>query len=173
MIEIVTAHTANADSTIAVFRALCVEYAAELPFVAVSLQHQGFDHELATLPGKYASPKGVILLARDGASDAWLGCVAVRPLDEPGTCELKRMYVRPVGRGRGIGRALAARAVEFAAAAGYGVMRLDTDASMHAAIAVYRGLGFVETPPYNTDPCPDTRWFALDLRGPDRTPARP
>lgn len=158
--------TAASPADLDGFRGLCREYAAESAFVAVSLEYQGFENELATLPGKYAAPGGTILLARGDAPDggrSWLGCVAVRPLDEVGVCELKRMFVRPEARGRGVGLALASAAVDWARRAGYRVMRLDTDASMAAAIAVYRGLGFVETDPYNTDPCPDTRWFALGL----------
>jgi putative acetyltransferase len=149
---------------------LFAEYAASVSDVAgASLAHQNMEAELAALPGKYASPAGGMWIARIGEHD--VGCVAVRPLGGaggvmvPGECELKRMYVRPGWRGRGIGARLVRVAVGFAKAAGYQVMRLDTSDSMHAAMAVYARAGFVRCDRYNDDPMPDTVWFRLDLGG--------
>lgn len=157
-LEIIEARTpAHLDA----FRRLCRDYAASLPCIAVSLTHQGFEDELAGLPGKYAPPAGEILLALAG--DDIIGGVALRPIDEPGACEMKRMYVRPECRGLGAGLVLARRLIDVARARGYAVMKLDTDRTFHAAIAVYRKLGFRECPPYNTDPCKDTLWFELPL----------
>lgn len=166
---------ARSDSEIAAFRTLCEEYAASLPFIAVSLAHQGFSNEMTALPGKYAPPRGEMLLAvQTGAYDnagvlssglavGVVGVVAMRPLDDEDEVEMKRMYVSPSARGLGVGRALGAAIVAAARQAGYRRMKLDTDKSMDAAMAVYRGLGFRECPPYNTDPCPNTLWFEMDL----------
>lgn len=149
------------------FRRLCREYASSLPCIAESLGHQGFDREMDALPGAYRPPAGEILLAwvapARGGEPRAVGCVALRPLDEPGVCEMKRMYVGPESRGTGLGKRLAQAVVDHARALGYRAMKLDTDRTFHAAIAIYRALGFQECPPYNTDPCPDTLWFERSL----------
>ncbi|MBM4108823.1 MAG: GNAT family N-acetyltransferase [Phycisphaerae bacterium] len=163
-VEIVPARSAG---EVDAFRRLCRDYAASLPCITVSLTHQGFDREMDGLPGKYAPPAGEILLAvlrrPDGSQDP-IGGGALRPLDEAGVCEMKRMYVRPECRGIGAGMALARALVEVARGRGYSLMKLDTDRTFDAAIAIYRKLGFRECPPYNTDPCNDTLWFDLPLR---------
>lgn len=145
------------------FRRLCQEYARSLEYTAecASLEHQGIACELETLPGRYAPPGGVILLAF-GAADSPLGCAALRPL-EPRVCEMKRMYVRMQARGMGIGRMLAEQLIGTARRLGYERMRLDTGASMTAAAALYEALGFRDIPPYNRDPTPGTRWMELRL----------
>jgi ribosomal protein S18 acetylase RimI-like enzyme len=134
-------------------------YAASLP---IDLGYQGFDGELASLPGKYAPPAGALLIARD-ASGVSLGCVAMRPLDEPGVCEMKRLYVAPAGRGQGLGKQLALAIIEAARAAGHREMRLDTLASMHEAQALYRALGFVEIGAYYDTPIENTVFMSLNL----------
>ena len=148
------------------------EYAASIADVAgCSLQHQGFERELRDLPGLYAPPRGRMLLAVDdagqapGSDAAVLGCIALRPLPAlgPGVCEMKRMYVRPAARGRGIGRLLGERLLAEARAAGYAVMKLDTSDTMHAAIGLYRSLGFEPCARYNDDPMADTLWFERRL----------
>ena len=133
----------QSDGDLDQVRTLFREYAASLD---IDLAFQGFDAELATLPGNYAPPRGVLLLARDGRQA--LGCVGVRSVDAPGVCEMKWLYVRPAGRGSGAGRALANEAVAFARATGYREMLLDTLPQMAAAIRLYRTLGFKEIPPY-------------------------
>lgn len=133
-------------------------YATSLP---IDLGYQGFDGELASLPGKYAPPAGALLIARDANGEA-LGCVAMRPL-EPGICEMKRLYVSPAGRGQGLGRQLAHAIIEAARAAGHREMRLDTLAHMHEAQALYRALGFVPIAPYNESPAESTVFMALKL----------
>lgn len=142
-------------ATTHVFRA----YAASLP---IDLGYQGFDDELASLPGKYAPPQGALLIARDANGEA-LGCVAMRPLDEPGVCEMKRLYVAPAGRGQGLGKQLALAIIEAARAAGYREMRLDTLASMQEARALYRSLGFVEIGAYYETPIENTVFMCLKL----------
>ncbi len=134
-------------------------YAAALP---IDLGYQGFDDELASLPGRCAPPQGALLIARDANGDA-LGCVAMRSLDEPGVCEMKRLYVAPAGRGRGLGKQLALAIIEAARAAGHREMRLDTLASMHEAQALYRSLGFVGIGAYYETPIADTVFMSLRL----------
>ncbi|MCU0612511.1 MAG: GNAT family N-acetyltransferase [Candidatus Eisenbacteria bacterium] len=138
-------------------RSLILEYAASLGF---DLGFQQFDEEIASLPGEYASPSGCLLLARLEGKAA--GCVGVRAFAER-ICEMKRMYVRPTLQHRGVGRALAQGALHEARAMGYRVMRLDTLASMEAARALYRSLGFREIEAYRHNPLPDAVYMECDL----------
>ena len=151
-----------AAAEMTVVRAIFAEYMQSIAHLAAcSFQHQRVDDELQTLPGKYAPPGGVILLAWEGPE--CVGCVAVRPLEAPEVCELKRMYVRPAARGKGLGRSLCDAAMEQARGLGYRVMKLDSDPELVPALALYRSLGFVDTPRYNTDPDPHTVYMARDL----------
>lgn len=139
-------------------RELFIEYGASLGF---SLCFQSFDTELNELPGAYGPPSGRLLLARVGGHAA--GCIALRKL-EAGICEMKRLYVRPDYRGRGLGRMLVERLVADARAAGYERIRLDTVASaMGEAIALYRRIGFKEIVPYSTIPVESALWMELLL----------
>ena len=146
------------------------EYGESIAHVAAcSLEHQRFDEEVASLPGKFALPRGRLLVAMVGRGGQEAGgCIALRPLDElgPRVCEMKRMYVRPAYRGMGIGRVLAARLIEEAKGAGYELMKLDTASQpvFAAAIALYRSLGFAECERYNADPDPASLWFELKLK---------
>jgi ribosomal protein S18 acetylase RimI-like enzyme len=151
--------SANLPTDLPAITQLFRAYAASLP---IDLGYQGFDGELAALPGKYAPPTGALLIARDD-NGAALGCVAMRPLDESGVCEMKRLYVAPQGRGRGLGRALAQAIIEAARAAGYREMRLDTLASMTQAQALYRALGFSEIGAYYDTPIENTVFMSLKL----------
>jgi putative acetyltransferase len=128
-------------------KALFLEYAQSLGF---SLCFQGFDEELAGLPGRYAPPSGSLFLARVGGDLA--GCIALRALEADGVCEMKRLYVRDKFRGLGLGRGLAEHVIGEARRMGYSKMRLDTLPTMVRAIPMYRKLGFVEIEPYTVNP---------------------
>jgi ribosomal protein S18 acetylase RimI-like enzyme len=142
-------------------RELFNEYAAWLD---IDLGFQGFAEELASLPGRYARPAGGIWLAVNGRDVA--GCIALRPLGE-GRCELKRLYVRPAFRGRGVGRLLVERALASASEAGHRFVCLDTLPRMSAAISLYRSLGFKEIVPYYDKPVPGALFFGRELAAPE------
>jgi ribosomal protein S18 acetylase RimI-like enzyme len=128
------------------------------------LSFQGFEAELASLPGKYAPPTGELMLACSPAGDA-LGCVAVRPLDGPAVCEMKRLYVRPAARGLGIGAALVGAIITSAEELGYAEMRLDTLPAMAEAFALYQRFGFLQIPAYYHNPVPGTVYLGKRLSG--------
>lgn len=154
----VAIEAAAEGSVLAEARTLIAEYAASL---GIDLGFQGFEAELAGLPGAYAPPAGRLLVARVNGAAA--GCVAVRAL-EPGLCEMKRLYVRPGYRGSGVGRLLAETAVAEARSAGHRAMRLDTLDTMAPARRLYRELGFVPIPPYRHNPLPGAEFLELNLR---------
>jgi ribosomal protein S18 acetylase RimI-like enzyme len=148
---------ARGESDIAVARRLFEEYAA---WIAIDLSFQNFAEELRLLPGEYAPPQGALFLGWADARPA--GCIAVRRIDDD-DCEMKRLYVRDACRGVSAGEQLAREAIEWARAAGYRQMRLDTLPAMRAAHKLYERLGFVETPAYRFNPVEGTRFLALSL----------
>jgi len=149
---------AESPVQIAQVRELFLEYAQSLGF---SLCFQNFDEELANLPGDYAPPEGRLLLAEFEGQVA--GCVALHKLDE-GICEMKRLYLRPQFRGKGLGRVLADRIIAEARQIGYQRMRLDTvEPVMKAAVAMYRRIGFHEIAPYCKNPMAGALYMELQL----------
>jgi putative acetyltransferase len=137
------------------------EYAASLD---VDLCFQGFEAELAALPGDYAAPAGQLLLALVDGDLA--GCGAFRPLpdaDYANACEMKRLYVRPAFRRFGLGRLLAQRLLDDARRAGYSNMLLDTLDDMESARELYASLGFEDIPPYYYNPIPGAHYLRAPL----------
>lgn len=153
--------TPGTPAELAALRELLKEYALSLD---VDLCFQGFDDELANLPGPYAPPRGALLTGHVNGSLA--GCCALRPLDNvdyPNACEMKRLYVRPGYRGSGLGRELAEAALDAARRAGYSTVLLDTLSDMEAARALYEDLGFDEVPPYYHNPIAGAHYLKADL----------
>ncbi len=150
----------QAESSVQIEKAreLFLEYAHSLDF---SLCFQNFDRELAGLPGDYAPPDGRLSLAEWEGQLA--GCVALHRL-ETNVCEMKRLYLRPNFRRKGIGRALARHIIAEARQIGYRHMRLDTvEPAMKEAVAMYRKLGFIEIPPYRVNPMAGVMYMELQL----------
>ena len=149
---------AEAPPQIAQARELFLEYAQSLGF---SLCFQNFDQELAGLPGDYAPPDGRLLLAECEGQLA--ACVALHRLED-GICEMKRLYLRPQFRGRGLGRVLANRIIAEARQIGYQRMRLDTvEPVMKDAVAMYRKIGFQDIAPYRANPIAGAIYMELQL----------
>ncbi len=143
-------------------RELFEEYQAA---IGISLEFQGFAEELASLPGAYAPRGGALLIAMEHERPA--GCIALRPLAD-GEAEIKRLYVRPTWRGKGVAERLVQGVSERARAAGYRALRLDTLASMEAAMRLYERLGFLETAPYHGATRPGMRFFRKPLEASPR-----
>jgi GNAT superfamily N-acetyltransferase len=126
----------DATEQLAQVRELFLEYAQSLSF---HICFEGFQRELASLPGEYSPPTGRLFLAMNDGQAA--GCVALRRLTDA-TGELKRLYVRPSCRGRGLGRGLALRVIDEARQIGYARLQLDTLPGMVEARTLYASLGF-------------------------------
>ena len=139
-------------------RILLREYEAE---IEVDLCFQGFEEELDTLERVYGPPGGVFFLLRQEGRIA--GCVALKDLGG-GVCEMKRLFLRPGFRGGGLGRRCAERIVRTAREMGYRAMRLDTLPAMHAAIALYRSMGFRQIAQYTENPLEGALFMELRLR---------
>lgn len=155
MIKIIPAES---EKDLEIVRKLFKEYAKSLGF---DLSFQDFKKELTELPGDYTPPFGCILLAKDKEQIA--GCLALRKMDE-NICEIKRLYVKPEFRGKGIGKKLSVAIIQKARETGYKSMRLDTVPSMKEAIALYQSLGFKEIKPYRYNPIEGTTFMELTLK---------
>jgi GNAT superfamily N-acetyltransferase len=152
---------AHGEADLTELRTLFREYA---DLLGIDLAFQGFEAELAGLPGDYAPPRGRLLIAREG--DRAVGCAALRPLGSD-VCEAKRLYVRPEARGTGLGRRLTERLIAEARSIGCARLRLDTLPGMTEAIALYRSLGFHPITPYRYNPVAGTLFLEKDLGAPD------
>ena len=144
-----------------ILRELFQEYADRL---GVDLCFQNFEAELAQLPGDYALPRGQLLIAR--VNGAVAGCCALRPLDSAdysNASEMKRLYVRTIFRGGGLGRQLAEAILDAARQAAYACVLLDTLDEMESARALYADLGFEEIPPYYHNPVPGANYLKVDI----------
>ncbi len=142
-------------------RQLLLDYQAGLD---IDLGFQGFDAELAELPGAYAAPTGALLLAYVDGEPA--GCCAMRPLyntDHLNACEMKRLFVRPAFRGFGLGRLLVERILSDGQLNGYTTMLLDTLSDMETARALYQEMGFVEVAPYYHSPIAGAHYLKAAL----------
>ena len=160
--------TAYEGDALEAVRQLFVEYATWLGF---SLDFQGFDGELAGLPGHYGPPAGRLYVAVE--DEVAIACGALRRFGEqPGdACELKRLYVIPEARGRGVARVLATRLVDDARIIGYRRMLLDTlTTRMPEAIGLYESLGFRTIEAYRHNPLPDAHYMELLLQPTARAP---
>jgi putative acetyltransferase len=140
-------HTATTPEQIETIRTLFIEYQQWLNF---SLCFQGFDQELASLPGKYSPPNGRLYIAE--CNGAIAGCIALRPMDEKNLCEMKRLFIREEFRGKGLGRILTEKVIADAKEIGYTTMRLDTLQRMETARSLYTKLGFIVIPAYYNNP---------------------
>ncbi len=138
-------------------RQLFLEYAQSLP---IDLGFQDFESELETLPGKYAPPSGILIIALIDNQAG--GCVALRKIEE-NICELKRLYVREEYRGLGIGRSLIVIIIEEASKLDYRSVRLDTLPTMKKAQALYKSFGFYDIEPYIFNPIKGARFMELKL----------
>ncbi len=157
----ITLATPRSPEELNAVRGLMREYAQA---IGVDLCFQGFDAEVAALPGEYRAPRGALLTAHVAADLA--GCCALRPLDNvdyPNACEMKRLYVRGDYRGRGVGRLLVEAILDAARQAGYASVLLDTLSDMETARALYGDLGFEEIAPYYHNPIPGAHYLLARL----------
>ncbi len=153
--------TPSSPEELDTLRGIFREYAASLQ---IDLCFQGFEAEMAGLPGEYSEPRGTLLMALIEGKLA--GCCALRPLDTvdyPNACEMKRLYVRPAFRRSGVGRHLVEAILDCARQAGYDCVLLDTLDEMETARALYQDLGFEEIPPYSHSPIEGAHYLKVNL----------
>ncbi len=150
-------HPAGGDLDMDRIRALLREYAAA---PGIDLCFQNFDHELASLPGRYSPPYGALLIAMSGEEAA--GCVALRQLENE-ICEMKRLFVRSNFRGSGLGRRLALAIIDAARERGYKRIRLDTLPVQQEAHRLYESLGFYDIGPYYNSSIAESRFMEMML----------
>lgn len=140
-------------------RQLFLSYQQEL---GADLCFQSFEKELANPLLKYGAPKGALLLASYNGVVA--GCVALQPLEEDGTCEMKRLYVQPDFRKHKIGKKLVEAILAIAIEKQYSVMKLDTLARLVPAINLYKQKGFEEIKAYYANPLKEVVYMQKNLQ---------
>ena len=163
MVQVVVPTTvAQMDAVRALMRAFIAwhrgRHQQDLALIDSYFDADAFEAELAGLPGKYAPPRGSLLLAT--MEDQPVGCVALREIDAT-SCEMKRMFVYPERQGHGVGRALADAVIRDARAIGYRRMLLDTSIRQVEAQALYRRLGFRDIAPYYDLPEALRNWLVF------------
>ena len=141
------------DAVVAIWREF-------ISFSDTDLAYQNYEAELAELPGKYAAPRGCVLLAEH--QEQVVGCVAMKPVSDT-ICEMKRLYVRPSMQGLGLGRGLAEALIANARIAGYREVRLDVLAEFGRARVLYASMGFVAAQPVSYNPVPGSKFLGLAL----------
>lgn len=150
-------YLANDPKRIDEVRLLIQEYASSL---GLDLCFQNFDQEMTTLPGDYSPPTGALLLAEDQGKA--VGCVAIKKISNE-VCEMKRLYVRPNSRGKGVGKVLTETILQKARTFGYKRVRLDTLPSMKEAVSMYVSMGFKPIEAYRYNPVEGTLYLELEL----------
>lgn len=127
----------------------------------IRLDFQGVEEELRNLPGDYAPPRGEFLIAYARGGEP-MGCIAVRPFEQR-VCEIKRLFLAPAARGKGLGHRLCDAILMEARRLGYSRAVLDTGSFMGAAQRVYEQAGFRDIPAYYDNPLPGIRYFGATL----------
>ena len=138
-------------------RAMLREYVA---WIGLDLAFQEIDEEIADLPGDYDEPTGALLVAEE--NHHLIGMIALRAMTGS-VCEMKRLFVRPEARGRGVAKDLVARLLDQARHLNYEEVRLDTLPMMGNAQALYESIGFYDIAPYYKTPIEGTRFMAKRL----------
>ncbi len=123
---------------------------------------QSFDNEIDNPLYKYSAPTGALFIATYHAIP--VGCIALQPLLEAHTCEMKRLYVVPEYRNLKIGDALVKSLLQEAQLLGYATMKLDTLERLQAAIQLYQKFGFETVTAYYDNPLPSVVYMQKDLR---------
>jgi len=152
--------TANDTAALEQVRQYFRNYAG---WLGVDLSYQNFGEEMDNLPGAYTAPQGRLFFAEVNGQPA--GCVGIRPMTEgsEGMCEMKRLYVDPAQRGKGVGHALALASIKTARQIGYRKLVVDALPAMRIAVKLYRELGFLDAPAYYKTPIEGEMFLALDL----------
>ena len=149
---------ANSAEDYKIASELFQEYAKQ---IQVDLEFQNFKEEIADLAAQYAPPQGILYVVKNEKNSP-IGCFAIRALEEQ-ICELKRMYLKKEGRGKGIGKKMLYHSINAGRQLGYKKMRLDTLPTMHTAIALYKQNGFYEITPYRHNPIKGTKFLEIIL----------
>jgi len=154
VIHFIDANTANH------FKEARILFQEYIDSLGIDLSFQAYQTELADLASIYSPPNGAIILAKQ--SNESVGCVGLRKYNSE-VCEMKRLYMRPQGRGRGLGMVLCQKIISRAKAMGYGKLRLDTLPTMTAARELYKKIGFYPIDPYYDNPIAGTAFMELNL----------